>query len=117
MAALGKITGKIINMNKQHLQNILELAKMGLATGRITDGNQLIAAGVAINATESMLSRMVDGQVLLPVGEPTGAAAILDDLNKQARPKPLPAEQMKAMKKSFAKAGAKAGEKMADSPE
>ena len=92
-------------MNKQHLQNLIELADMACATGRIVDDDQMIAAAVAKKAARALLARMADGQVLLPAGEPTGAAKNISDLNKEERQRNIAAgkKDIKAAAQSDAK--------------
>lgn len=51
-------------MNKEQLQNLLVMANIAMQSGRITDPDQMIAAGIAMKAAKATLDIMQDGQIV-----------------------------------------------------
>lgn len=71
-------------MNKQTLQNLLEMATMAIQSGRITKPEELIAAGQAMGQARDLLALMKDHHSLAiteakPVGEVPSAGKPKDE--------------------------------------
>lgn len=69
-------------MNKEELNNLLAMANIAIQSGRITDPDQLIAAGWAMKAGKATLDIMQEGQVV----------TVLTVIKPSEKPKAIKAE-------------------------